>query len=84
MHGPCMATKTITLEIDAYDKLRQAKLPGESFSAVVRRMQVTTPAPSGRDLLNRFQAGGSSVDETYLDTIEAAAAQDQPPENPWN
>lgn len=84
MHGSCMATKTISLELDAYDKLRDAKLPGESFSAVVRRLQVATPAPSGGDLLKRFEAGGSGVDETYLDAVEAATAQDQVPDNPWN
>lgn len=32
-----MATKTISLELDAYEKLRRSKLEGESFSAVVRR-----------------------------------------------
>lgn len=79
-----MATKTITLELDAYDKLKSAKLPGESFSGVVRRLQVERGAPSGRDLLSRFSAGGSGVSETYLDAVESAAAQDQPPENPWN
>ncbi len=84
MHGSCMATKTISLELDAYDKLRDAKRPGESFSAVVRRMQVATPAPSGGDLLKRFETGGSGVEETYLDAVEAATAQDQAPDNPWN
>lgn len=32
-----MATKTISLELDAYEVLRKAKRGGESFSAVVRR-----------------------------------------------
>jgi predicted CopG family antitoxin len=32
-----MATKTISLELDAYERLRRAKREGESFSGVVRR-----------------------------------------------
>jgi hypothetical protein len=32
-----MATKTISLELDAYEYLQQQKRGGESFSAVVRR-----------------------------------------------
>lgn len=34
----CMGTKTISLEDSAYEKLRGAKRPGESFSDVVRRI----------------------------------------------
>lgn len=40
-----MATKTITLELDAYEKLRRAKRrASESFSEVVRRA-VSPPQP---------------------------------------
>ena len=35
-----MPTKTISLELDAYEKLKRAKIsPSESFSSVVRRGQ---------------------------------------------
>lgn len=38
MHDLCMSTKTISLELDAYEKLKRAKKdPRESFSSVVRR-----------------------------------------------
>ncbi len=33
-----MGTKTISLEDSAYERLRAAKRPGESFSDVVRRV----------------------------------------------
>ncbi len=33
-----MGTKTISLDDDAYEKLRNAKEPGESFSDVVHRL----------------------------------------------
>jgi len=37
MYDSCMSTKTITLELDAYEKLKRAKRGRESFSSVVRR-----------------------------------------------
>jgi hypothetical protein len=80
-----MATKTISLELDAYEKLRAAKKPGESFSEVVRRAQFPAEAPSGAQLLAYFRAGGSGMSAADLDAIEAADRWDRehPAENPW-
>ena len=47
----CMATKTISLEVDAYEKLKQAKREGESFSAVVRRAHFGPSDASGGSIL---------------------------------
>ena len=45
MHGlRIMATKTISLEVDAYDILSKEKRGRESFSQVVRRMASERPA----------------------------------------
>ena len=44
MHGLCMATKTISLETDAYQLLKKQKLGRESFSEVVRRLVAESPA----------------------------------------
>jgi hypothetical protein len=39
MHDLCMATKTISIELDAYELLvRERKDPKESFSRVIRRV----------------------------------------------
>ncbi len=78
-----MATKTITLEIDAYEKLRSAKKAGESFSAVVRRARFENEPLRGADLLTYLHSGGSGVGEDYLKAVEEAIAHDPPPDNPW-
>jgi len=78
-----MATKTISLELDAYEKLRLSKRPGESFTEVVRRAGFDDSAPTGADLLRFFRGGGSGLGEEYLDAVEAADKNDHPPDDPW-
>ena len=51
-----MATKTVSLEIDAYEKLRAAKRPGESFSEVVRRASFGPSDASGRTVLETLSS----------------------------
>ena len=50
-----MATKTICLEMDAYEKLKDAKRPGESFSATVRRASFGPRDSTGRTILALLQ-----------------------------
>ena len=55
MHDPCMATKTISLELDAYERLRKAKRSErESFSEVVRRARWDDAASTGPQILGRL------------------------------
>jgi len=77
-----MATKTISLEIDAYERLRSSKKPGESFSAVVRRAQFPEGPSSGADLLEYMQKGGSGVSHAHLNEVEEADQNDSPPDDP--
>ncbi len=49
-----MATKTISLELDAYEKLRAAKREGESFSEVVRRAHFDAEESSGANILSQL------------------------------
>jgi predicted CopG family antitoxin len=46
-----MATKTISLELDAYERLRRAKREGESFSGVVRRARFGPADSRGSSIL---------------------------------
>ena len=78
-----MPTKTITLEMDAYERLRNAKKPGESFTEVVRRAKFPDDPLTGADLLAYLAKGGSGVSDRYLDAVEEAASHDPIPDDPW-
>ena len=78
-----MATKTITLELDAYEKLRQVKRGGESFTEVVRRAIWLDAPATGEALLQYFRKRGSGVSGKYLDAVEEAAKHDPIPDDPW-
>jgi predicted CopG family antitoxin len=46
-----MAIKTISLELDAYEKLKRAKRGRESFSAVIRRARFEEEESTGNSIL---------------------------------
>ncbi len=75
-----VATKTITLELDAYDRLRSAKrTPRESFSEVVRRLAIPRDAVTGGQLLSLCRNRGAQLTEEDCRAIDQLNAQDQPP-----
>lgn len=81
MHNSCMATKTISLELDAYEKLKMQKKPGESFSAVVRRAEFEPKkGMTGRELLEYYKKRGPVLTEEDCDRIEELNRNDFPPE----
>ena len=74
-----MATKTISLELDAYDKLRAAKRSGESFSQVVRRSRIEAEQATGAALLARlaeWRSAGLLPDEKTFDYWADAGKED--------
>lgn len=79
-----MATKTISLSLHAYEKLRRARrAPDESFSHVVMRATWPEDTISGKELLELLRATPPCFTEEELDAIDRAKAQDQPPESKW-
>jgi predicted CopG family antitoxin len=76
-------TKTITLELDAYEKLKAAKRGRESFSSVVRRCILPAGPKTGAALLDYLRARTSFLTEEELDAIESIDRHDPPPANPW-
>lgn len=81
----CMATKTISLDIEAYECLRLARIDTrESFSKVVKR--ATWPAQVGTagDLLAWRSGGGDNmVDKAVLDELDSLQESDVPSEDKW-
>ncbi len=59
-----MPSKTISLEVDAYERLKAARRAGESFSQTVRRLTLPRPKGTGADLLADIRSGefGQGVD----------------------
>jgi len=87
MHGLCMATKTISIEIDAYEKLAAAKTgPRDSFSKVIRRTHFERATPTGSDLLEHLDKLFAHLPDDGISLEDALAAlPDDPPvnANPW-
>lgn len=85
-----MATKTISLELDAYDKLKRMKRGRESFSEVVRRARFDEERSTGATILEETEAayaGGKGVSRKTLKHWERMESEDRNPArisaDPW-
>jgi len=77
-----MATKTLSVDEEAYLKLvRARKSARESFSKVIKRAKWDDGPPSCGDILKR--AAGEISDKTLAE-LEKAQSQDGPPPDKWN
>jgi len=78
-----MATKTISIDLEAYERLRRARRsPDESFSRVIKRAVWASPPRTAAHFLEVLDKT-PLVDEDVLDRLEAAQADDAPPGDPW-
>lgn len=57
MQIAAMPSKTISLEVDAYERLKATRIRGESFSAVVRRITLPASKATAADLLADVKSG---------------------------
>ena len=78
-----MATKTITLEIDAYERLKRAKRTArESFSEVVRRLPMPAGAITAGQYLALTRERGALLSKDDARAIDELNLADQPPHIP--
>jgi len=62
MHDPCMAVKTITIDLEAYALLSRRKRVGQSFSQVIKER--LGGGATGRDLraiIDRIQVSAETL-----------------------
>lgn len=78
-----MATKTISIDMEAYDRLTNARRhPKDSFSQVIKRAEWQQPAKTCEGLLTALQTM-PVADDDVLNRLEAAQKNDLPPDNSW-
>jgi len=79
-----VAIKTVSLKIEAYERLRSARrYPSESFSEVILRARWPESTVTGAELLARYRTAGAHFTEAELDAMEAAKAAGAAPEDKW-
>lgn len=83
MYTQIMATKTISVDLEAYERLRQARLtPDESFSRVIKRARWRDEGKTAAGLLSALEEA-PLPDPVVLERLDAAQRADAPPEDPW-
>lgn len=79
----CMATKTISIDMEAYERLRRARRTRtESFSKVIKRAVWPAPPHTAGALLAALE-GAPVLTEGAIRRLEESQGADRPPEDPW-
>jgi predicted CopG family antitoxin len=78
-----MATKTISIDIEAYNTLVRARSsPDESFSKVIKRGAWKPKPKTAAALLAALESAEPLSDES-LEYLERIQREDKPPANKW-
>ncbi len=78
-----MTAKTISVDLDAYERLRRARIrPEESFSQVIKRARWDAPPTTGAALLAALQ-NAPLADEAVIQRLESAQQEDGTPGDAW-
>lgn len=78
-----MATKTISVDMEAYERLcRARRSPRESFSKVIKRATWERDEQTAASMLRSSEAL-PLIDEDALAALDRGQREDNPPEDPW-
>ncbi len=84
MHALCMATKTISVDLEAYEILRRARQTAkESFSQVIKRGRWKRSPKTCGDIL-ASSAEIPAAPASVLKKLEVAQSSDAPPDSAWD
>jgi hypothetical protein len=79
-----MSTKTISVHLEAYERLKRAKRSSsESFSDVIMRARWEAEPLSAAAYLRLVRERGPVYRADELDVVDAAKAADRPPRDKW-
>ena len=80
-----MSTKTISLRLEAYERLRRARThPSESFSDVVMRARWDDQTVSAEELLALVRERGALYRSDELDSIDEMKSEGAVPADKWS